>query len=210
MYILLMLFVIMLNIDFYEFFVVNKYFYLLGKKTQKMLDKQDSRQHNRDCKALRKEIRKYVDKNFGPWGDGTLTFLEIQIRYWVKYYSLGWNVQAMEYEEAKRQGYFPKDNKGEIIPTRLEIAKHLQILLYRYWDFGFGLTDEELIEYETNPIAFPNGLFKNRMKSFHDKYNFINEDGIEDFDDKKYNEDYLKCKQELFEYYMKYNDFMWD
>ena len=227
--------VLMLNIDFYEFFIVNRQFNLLGVKTLNGLNKRDYKQHKKDCNDLRKEIRNYVDKDFGPWDNYTLYFLEIQIKYWIKYYSLGWNVWGQEERDAIKEGYFPMPEDGVLPPTRLEIAKTLQILLYRYVHFGLGLTDEELLEYEFNydglikrlkeqegdsqPVYTEGSftirwiksspIFKRTIK-FRDNYRYVDEKGESHFDTDKYNEDYLKCKQELFDYYFKYTDYMWD
>ena len=211
MCILCFLLLLMLNIDFYEFFIVNRQFNLLGEKTLNGLNKRDYKQHHKDCNDLRKELINYIDdKDFGPWDNYTLYFLEVQIKYWIKYYSLGWNVWGQEERDAIKEGYFPIPKDGVLPPTRLEIAKTLQILLYRYNDFLFGLTDAELLEYESNHNAFPNSLLQNRMRDFRNKYDYVDNEGNLHYDDVQMSKDYEKCKKELFDYYYKYSIYMWD
>lgn len=199
----------------------------INGKVLKGLKKRDYKQHHKEVKALRKELVD-MSKNVGPWDNWTINYLEIQIKYWIKYYSLGYNVWAMEKKD------WAEDAKD--YPTRLEVAKHLQILLYRYMNFGYGLTDEELLEYEfdydnfmkklekdfvPSEEDFPKVLVKGqwvsietplsqRIKNFYAKYKYINDTNEEKFDTEKINADYLKCKKELFDYYFEWADMMWD
>lgn len=183
------------------------------KKMQKWLKRIDDRvwwkenkpkyiQHKKDIKDLRKELRDFVDKDFGPWCNCTIDFLKIQCKYWIKYYELGFNVHAMEIKDWVEG--------EENHPTRLEIAKYLQLLIFRYEHFFEGLTDTELLEYEENPDAFPWGLLHNRMNDFFNKHKYVNDKGKLVLDNDAMNKDYLKCKQELFDYYFKYADEMGD
>lgn len=204
---------LLVNIDLYEFFIVYKRFYFYNKKMQKWLERIDDRawwkenkpkyiQHKKDVKDLKKELRDFVDKDFGPWCNCTLEFLKIQCKYWIKYYGLGFNVHAMEIKDWVEG----EENHH----TRLEIAKHLQLLIYRYEHFHLGLTDEELIEYEADLIPSPAGFIKNKIDNFFSKYRYINDKGELVLDTDAINRDYLKCKQELFDYYFKYADEMGD
>lgn len=209
MIVALILFIIMLNIDIYEFFIKNKYFTNIDKKVIKGLRRKDKKQYNKNYKYMKKEFKDFIKGDFfGPWENYTLDFLEIQIKYWIKYYSLGFNVTTMEEKDAIKEGYLPMTEDGVLPPTRLEIAKTLQILLYRYNDFLFGLTDNELLEYESNPNAFPNGLLQNKMKDFRNKYDYVDNEGNLHYDDIQMNKDYEKCKKELFDYYYKYAIYM--
>lgn len=223
MFVLILLFFILcllVNIDLYELFIVYNRFYFYEEKMQKWLERMDDRlekiedkkwfkehiqeykQHCKDCKDLRKELRDFVDKDFGPWCNCTLDFLKIQIKYWIKYYELGFNVHAME-----RKDWVEGE---EDHPTRLEIAKHLYILILRYEHFYFGLTDEELIEYEEDTIPSPLGFIDTKMNNFFSKYKYIDDKGELVTDADAVYRDYLKCKQELFDYYFKYGDEMGD
>lgn len=211
---------LLVNIDLYEFFIVYKRFYFYDKKMQKWLKRIDDRvwwkenkpkyiQHKKDVKNLRKELRDFVDKDFGPWCNCTIDFLKIQCKYWIKYYELGFNVHAMEKRDAIIQDKLPMPKDG-LPPTRLEIAEHLQLLILRYEHFYLGLTDTELIEYEADLNPSPMGFIDTKMDNFFSKYRYINEEGKLVVDGDAINRDYLKCKQELFDYYFKYADEMGD
>lgn len=205
----------------------------INGKVLKGLKKRDYKQHHKEVKALRKELVD-MSKDVAPWDNWTINYLEIQIKYWVKYYSLGYNVWGMEHKD------WDEDKKDW--PTRLEVAKHLQILLYRYMNFGYGLTDEELLEYEFDYDNFMKKLEKDfvpsedpavpsedpavalineqwrpietplsqRMKKFYAKYKYISDTNEERLDTERLNADYLKCKKELFDYYFEWADMMWD
>lgn len=198
----------------------------INNKVLKGLKKRDYKQHRQEVKALRKELVD-MSKGIAPWDNWTINYLEIQIKYWIKYYTLGYNVWA---EERKDWDQDAKD-----WPTRLEVAKHLQILLYRYIHFTYGFTDEELLEYEfdydnlmkklkeefvpseNDSKVLVKGQWRSietpltqRMKKFLAKYKYINDDNEEQFDTNRFNADYLKCKKELFDYYFEWADIMCD
>lgn len=205
----------------------------INGKVLKGLKKRDYKQHHKEVKALRKELVD-MSKDAGPWDNLTINYLGIQIKYWIKYYSLGYNVWAEERKDW--------DEDAKDYPTRLEVAKHLQILLYRYTNFGYGLTDEELLEYELDydnfmeklnkefvpsedefvpsedpAVTLINGQWRSietpltqRMKKFFAKYKYINDTNEEQFDTNRFNADYLKCKKELFDYYFEWADIMCD
>ena len=147
---LLFLLVLMIMIDIHQL-CTNPFIDTIcsTRKCQKIRDRIYYRQHRKDCKDMKKEFMEYINnKSFGPWDNYIVDFLDIQIKYWIKYYSLGYNVCGMEIKEGKKQGYYPFVT--EDIPTRLEIAKQLQTLLYRYTHFldkDYEKCKKELFDY---------------------------------------------------------------
>lgn len=157
------------------------------------------KQHKKDLKAYKKEVIKFA-KEASPWCNLTYDFLDIQIKYWIKYYSLGVNVYSkedLEYQDGQ---------------TRLEIAKEMQRLLWRWDMFGSGLTDAEIAEYQADPWAFPDGLFKNRHKEFWAKYYQYDENKniIYVQPEGQFDKDQDQVRKEFFDYYTKYEFFMND
>lgn len=82
-------------------------------------EKQDRKQYLRTNKKYNKQLKKLL-KQYGPWDNFIGEFVKIQIEHWVEYYSLGYNVMALETEG---------------LPTRLQIALKLRDLYYNYVDF---------------------------------------------------------------------------
>ncbi len=93
----------------------------------------DRKQYLKTCKKYNKELKKLF-KNYGPWDNYTDCFLDIQIRHWIDYYTLGYNVVAQEVKDT------PEFNQPDR-PTRLEIAKKLYELHNNYVDFKYDKED---------------------------------------------------------------------
>lgn len=88
-------------------------------------DKLKRKRYLKTCKKYRKQLKQLV-KDYGPWDYFVDIFLDIQINHWIEYYSLGYNVLAIERDD---------------MPTRLEIATTLRKLYDNYKDFRY--TDYE-------------------------------------------------------------------
>jgi len=91
-------------------------------------EKLKRKQYNEMNKKYKKELKKLI-KEYYPYDNSIETFFDIQVRHWIDYYSLGYNVMAMETKDVPE---FCKPNA----PTRLEIAKKLKELYDNYDNFN--------------------------------------------------------------------------
>lgn len=83
------------------------------------------KQYLKTCKKYRKQVKRLC-KEYAPYDYFVGDLLNIQIDHWIEYYSLGYNVWALERDD---------------MPTRLEIATTLRKLYDNYKNFRY--TDYE-------------------------------------------------------------------
>ncbi len=92
-----------------------------------------SKQEKKDRKAYRKLNKKHMKalknllKHYGPWDNFIGWFAKLQFQYWIDYYGLGYNVNAMEIKDT------PEFNQPDR-PTRLQIALQMKALYDKYQD----------------------------------------------------------------------------
>lgn len=128
-------------------------------------EKQKRKQYRKTCKQYKKELKDLV-KHYGPWDNFLSWLFDIQVKHWIDYYSLGYNVWGMEVKDTPE---FNEPNR----PTRLEIAKELK-RLYDEYDNFFGSDDCKAITQKYNSLkqaaAEIDATYKAKRKAFFDYY----------------------------------------
>lgn len=114
-------------------------------------EKQKRKQYRKTCKRYKKELKDLV-KHYGPWDNFLPWLFDIQVKHWIDYYTLGYNVMALEIKDT------PEFNQSER-PTRLEIAQELK----RLYDIYHGHIDY-------NTVEDYNKEYNARKKAFFDYY----------------------------------------
>lgn len=92
------------------------------------LERKNRKIYKRFNKKYIKELKQLL-KSYGPWDNFISSFAYIQFRHWIDYYTLGYNVVAMEVKDSPE---FNQPNR----PTRLQIALKMKALYDRYNDMS--------------------------------------------------------------------------
>jgi hypothetical protein len=108
-------------------------------------ERKKRKQYLKTCKAYKKELKEVV-KHYGPWDNFLPCFFKIQVEHWIDYYSLGYNVMAIEIKDTPE---FEQPDR----PTRLEIAKELK-RLYDEWNDYISSGDNCIEERNVRKKAF--------------------------------------------------------
>lgn len=124
-----------------------------------MTERQKRKVYNKMNKKYYRELRDLI-KRYGPWDNYLWLFFKIQVRHWIEYYTLGYNVNCQEIKDD------PKAHKPNH-PTRLEIATELKRLFDEWDNFLSGEIDFENFdikeidkEYKAKRSKFMNYLMK--------------------------------------------------
>ncbi len=126
----------------------------------------DRREYFRTCKKYKKELKELV-KSYGPWDNFLPCLFDIQVRHWIDYYTLNYNVWAVEVKDT------PEFNKPDR-PTRLEIAKELKRLYDEYDNFllnvDLGALKEKYGSINKEASAEIEAEYRAKRKAFFDYY----------------------------------------
>ena len=130
----------------------------------KKKEKQERKEYLRTCKKYKKELKELV-KRYGPYDNFLPCLFDIQVRHWIDYYTLGYNVWAIEVKDT------PEFNKPDR-PTRLEIAKELKRLYDEYDNFtvDYDALEEKYGSINDEAAAEINTAYRAKRKAFFDYY----------------------------------------
>ena len=151
-------------------------------------ERKKRKQYKKDFKKAKKAFIKIIKKDYGPWDNFLGEFFLVIVDHWKKYYSLGYNVMAMEVRDE------PTLNDPDH-PTRYEIACELE-RRYKAWkDF----TSVAEIVPADNDLGYE-VIYK---KGFCDAESAA-------CNIRLVNEEENRLKQDFYSYYIKYIEEMWD
>jgi len=123
------------------------------------LERKSKKIYKRFNKKYMKELKQLL-KNYGPWDNYIDCFAYIQFKHWIDYYTLGYNVVAMEVKDT------PEFNRPDR-PTRLQIALKMKALYDRYSDMN--LSDFKKEDGSVDVDKF-NEAYKKAKREFFEYY----------------------------------------